>query len=152
MSEQDIRDLKAQLTMLQAQMNELGDGRNLPAPFPQSIQSPSNTPPVSLDDPLDVLDRRIATEPVHIGRELLYVRQELSKQKETSRDREHVRSLERKNFNAKVALSFAALAAGVGLAAAGFGLPGFVCLGAGLYTIAPSFIDRVTERVFGGKK
>ena len=99
---------------------------------------------------MERLDRRIADAPAREAAELTLVRQELMRQNDVRDDNAHRRTLEKRNFYARVGLSCAALGAGVGLVVAGFGLPAFVCLGAGLYTIAPEFITKVTNRVVGG--
>lgn len=158
MPEPTLSELDERLKTLQAQINGAGLASNLPVPLGEgasqvgtSAQSPgsASSSPV---EPLQQLDDRITKASPNEALALLIVRERLVAQSESQEDRKHVRSLERKNFYAKVALSFSAFAGGAGLVISGFALPGFVCIGAGLYAIAPSFIDRVTDRVLGRKK
>src|SRR5207253_2868035 len=130
-----------------------GTTAQLPVPVGQrATQAGSPQTQAPALDSLAQLDDRIAKASPNEALALLIVRERLVTQSESQEDRKHIRSLEKKNFYAKVALSFAALAGGAGLVVGGFALPGFVCIGAGLYAIAPSFIDRVTDRVLGRKK
>jgi hypothetical protein len=160
MPEPTLEDLQEQLKRLQAQVEPSIRDENLPSSINAAVTAPLRAPPttpVSRDDAqtknvISRLDDRIAEATTREMLELLYVRDQLITQEEAQADRKHVRAFEGKNFYAKVGLSFCAFAGGVGLVATGFGLPGFVCIGAGLYAIAPSFIDRVTDRVIGKKK
>ena len=158
MPEPTLSEIDERLKQLQAQITGAGSASNLPVPVGQtsppsepSVPSAAPTAPTP-SDPLQQLDERIARALPNEALALLIVRERLVTQSESQEDRKHVRSLERNNFYAKVALSFTAFAGGAGLVVGGFALPGFVCIGAGLYAIAPSFIDRVTDRVLGRKK
>lgn len=158
MPESTLSELDERLKQLEAQINGAGTASHLPVPIDQARPAPATPPPSPVPvsppatDPLQQLDDRISKADPDEALALLIVRERLVAQSESQEDRKHVRSLERKNFYAKVALSFTAFAGGVGMVAGGFALPGFVCIGAGLYAIAPSFIDRVTDRVLGRKK
>ncbi len=158
MLEPTLSELDERLTKLQAQIDSAGTSINLPVPVGQSTSqagtaATSATPAASpATDPLQQLDDRITKASPNEALALLIVRERLVTQSESQEDRRHVRSLEQKKFYAKVALSFTAFAGGAGLVVGGFALPGFVCIGAGLYAIAPSFIDSVTDRVLGRKK
>lgn len=158
MPEPTLSELEERLKQLQAQINAAGTASNLPvvtedamAQQTKPIQQSAPASPSQVG-PLELLDGRIANAPPNIAMALLTVREGLVAQTELREDRKHVRSLERMNFYAKVALSFSAFAGGAGLVVGGFALPGFVCIGAGLYAIAPSYIDRVTDRVLGRNK
>ncbi len=157
MPEPTLSELDERLKQLQAQISGAGTASNLPVPAgqarPATTTPPPSQPPAfpAAADPLQQIDDRISKADPNEALALLIVRERLVTQSESQEDRRHVRSLERMNFYAKVALSFAAFAGGAGLVAGGFALPGFVCIGAGLYAIAPSFIDRVTDRVLGRK-
>lgn len=96
-----------------------------------------------------LLDERISKATTQEMLELVYIRDQIIQQDETRLHRTHVRMLEKRNFYAKVGLSFCSFAGGIGLVVAEFGLPGFLCLGAGLYAIAPNFIDRMTDSLKG---
>lgn len=158
MPEPTLSELDERLKQLQAQINAAGTASNLPVAIEEATTQPTGSVQQSAPaspsqvDPLLQLDDRIAKAPPNEALALLIVRERLVTQTESQEDRKHVRSLERRNFYAKVALSFSAFAGGAGLVVGGFALPGFVCIGAGLYAIAPSFIDRVTDRVLGRKK
>ena len=158
MPETTLSQLDDRLQQLQAQVTAAGSASKLPVPVDEGTAQPTKQVQQSAPalptkiDPLQQLDDRIAKETPNEALALLIVRERLVTQTESQEDRKHVRSLERWNFYAKVALSFSAFAGGAGLVVGGFALPGFVCIGAGLYAIAPSFIDRVTDRVFGRKK
>jgi hypothetical protein len=158
MPEPTLSELDERLKQLQAQINGAGTASNLPVPVGQAHPATAIPPPSQVPtspaaaDPLQQLDDRISRAGPNEALALLMVRERLVTQSESQEDRRHVRSLERKNFYAKVTLSFTAFAGGAGLVVSGFALPGFVCIGAGLYAIAPSFIDRVTDRVLGRKK
>ena len=77
------------------------------------------------------------------------IRGELLRQDEVARDRAHGRALEKWAVAAKIGMSGLAIGGGIALTTLGFGLPGWFCLGAGLYGLAPSFVNSVTNRVFG---
>lgn len=150
MVEAKVEELDAKLAALQTSVDQLRSGERLPVPYAEP--GPRGTSDASTESPLQTLDRRIALAPPQEAAQLTMIRQELTRQQDSSADRAHVRRLEGLNFYAKVALSFTAFGTGVGLVATGFALPGFVCLGAALYTIAPDFINKVTDRVVGEKK
>lgn len=160
MPEPTLEGLQEQLKRLEAQVEPAIRSENLPSnvnatatpPRPASPTTPASQSDAHITTAVSRLDERIVEASPREMLELLYVRDQLIRQNEAQADRNHVRTLEKKNFYAKVGLSFCAFAGGVGLVATGFGLPGFVCIGAGLYAIAPSFIDRVTDRVIGKKK
>lgn len=121
-------------------------------PVPLDSNLPRRKEDESSASPLEQLDRRIAQAGADEAIELLLVRKKLVEQVEEQEDRKHTRAFQGRNFYAKVALSFGALGVGTALVFGGFAMPGFVCIGAGLYAIAPSFIDRVTDHVLGRKK
>ena len=158
MPEPTLSEIEDRLKQLQAQIEAVGSTANLPAPIDQTASQTGKPTQLTLSDspaqrdPLQQLDERIATSSPNEALALLLVRERHIAQTESQADRKHVRSLELWNFYAKVTLSFIAFVGGAGLVVGGFALPGFVCIGAGLYAIAPSFIDRVTDRVLGRKK
>lgn len=102
--------------------------------------------------PVVAIDQQISTGTPAEAAKWLAVRGQLLQQDEAFADHQHQRSMDRFGRIAQVALSFGALATGVGLVVSGFALPGFVCIGASLYPLAPRFIDRVTDSMFGKKK
>jgi hypothetical protein len=158
MPEPSLSELDDRLKQLQAQLSAARSTSNLPVPVEDASAQVANQVHPTLPahtrqaDPIQQLDERIAKATPKEALALLIVRERLVTQTESQEDRKHVRSLERRNFYAKVALSFSAFAGGAGLVVGGFALPGFVCIGAGLYALAPSSIDRVTDRVLGRKK
>lgn len=159
MSAPTLDDLQEQLKVLQAQVQLFPHPESLPSlvnpekvPHPTSVTTSGSTNDTHFKSVIDRLDDRIVNAKISEMHELLYVRDQLIKQEEGQANRSHVRALEKGGFYAKVGLSFAAFAGGVGLVILEFGLPGFVCIGAGLYAIAPSFIDRVTGHVIGKNK
>jgi hypothetical protein len=155
MPELKLDDLEGKVSALQASIDKMLAGQMLLVPHASDPQGGTPRPGTSLAveyDPFAQLDLRIAGSPTSEGEKLVYIRQELVRQQEVVAGRAHVRRLEVHNFYAKVGLSVTAFASGIGLVVAGFGLPGFVCLGAGLYAIAPNFIDRVTDKILGEKK
>lgn len=77
------------------------------------------------------------------------VRKELVRQNEFMRERQHLRESERREQILKPSLSALSIATGVGLIAGGFTYPGLFVLGAGLYWLAPSYVDKVSKRIFG---
>lgn len=157
MPEPTLSELDARLNKLQAEFHGAAASKNFPVATGVSTSKSAkedlaDTVPASASSPIEQLDNRIAKSSANEGLALLIVREGLVAQFEVQEDRKHVRALERRNFYAKIALSFTALAGGAGFVATGFALPGFVCIGAGLYALAPSFIDRVTDRVLGSRK
>jgi hypothetical protein len=159
MSAPTLEDIQERLKLIQIQMDLSARGGNLPSVVNSETTAPPEpgTTPRSPSDSkftgvINGLDIRIIDAPPQEMPGLLYVRDQIIRQEETLANGSHVRELEKKNFYAKVALSFCAFAGGLGLVVTGFGLPGFVCLGAGLYAIAPNFIDRVTGQVIGKNK
>ena len=98
-----------------------------------------------------VVDTKLVKADVREVLLLTRVRQELIRQEEHVKDRDHLRSMEALPVKSKVLLSAVAILTGTGLAVAGFSLPGFLALGAGLYWLAPSFIDQVAKRVTGAQ-
>ena len=99
---------------------------------------------------LSQVDRRIVEASAEEALKWLEVRGEILKQNESTRDREHIRRMEAWAISGKIALSAGAIASGVGLAFGGFGSPAFICLGAGLYGLAPEFINALLRRRKGG--
>jgi hypothetical protein len=150
MEETKVEELDAKLAELQTSVDKLRSGERMPAPYAEPGRRGALDG--ATESPMQTLDRRIALAPPQEAAQLTMIRQELTRQQESSADRAHVRHLEGLNFYAKVALSFTAFGTGVGLVATGFAMPGFVCLGAALYTIAPDFINKVTDRIVGEKK
>jgi hypothetical protein len=98
---------------------------------------------------LGAIDAQIAVSSPRDAYLWIQARGEVVRQDEFVRDRAHLRTVEKVGVIARVGLSALAIGGGIGLAFAGFGLPAFVCLGAGLYGLAPNFIDAVTKRVLG---
>lgn len=119
MPEPTLSELDERLTKLQAQIDGAGASANPPVSLGKGTSqagtaAPQLTPaPPPTLDPLQQLDARIAQSSPNEALALLIVRERLVTQLESQEDRRHVRSLERRNLYAKVALSFTAFAGGV---------------------------------------
>lgn len=114
---------------------------------------PLNSAAAQTDDSVALrdLDERLSMSDPEGALQYLYIREGIVRQNEYMKDRAHLRQMERRELAMKVGMSAMAVATGTGLVVGGFGLPGFVCLGAGLYWLAPRFVDRVSKRVLGGR-
>ena len=122
--------------------DEPNDRAIVPLPNPIS-ESTSRT--------LAKLDTRIASADLGELIVLTKVRRELLRQDDELEENRHRRQMEAREGYVRAGLSGAALIAGTGIVLAGFTLPGCFVLGAGLYGLAPKFIDSVSKQVFGGK-
>lgn len=100
---------------------------------------------------LAAIDRRIAAASPKEALAWMKIRETILLQDESAKDRDHIRRVELLGIYAKLGLSGTAIGSGVALAFGGFGLPAFLCLGAGLYGLAPDFIKAVMNRVGSGK-
>jgi hypothetical protein len=98
---------------------------------------------------LEVIDAHIASSSPRDTYLWIQARAEILRQYEFVSDRAHLRTIEQLALVSKVGLSAVAICGGIGLAFAGFGLPAFVCLGVGLYALAPNFINAIARRVLG---
>ncbi len=99
---------------------------------------------------IEAIDQQILSASTNEIVILTQTRTALVQQQEYIKDREHLRKMESRELALKAGLSVTAIASGTGLVLAGFGLPGFVALGAGLYCLAPSFIDQISKRIIDG--
>lgn len=100
-----------------------------------------------------LIDSRLAEANADEARAWLSVRAEIVRQEAYREDLKHLRAIEKWGMVAKFGLSVVAIAAGSGLAVAEAGLPAFLCLGAGLYGLAPNFVDQIVKRLgHGGNK
>ncbi|MET7244290.1 hypothetical protein ABZT49_13045 [Methylobacterium sp. EM32] len=100
---------------------------------------------------LAAIDRHIAVASPKEALAWTQIRDTILLQDEAAKDRDHIRRVELLGIYAKLGLSGAAIGSGVALAFGGFGLPAFLCLGAGLYGLAPDFIKVVTNRIAGDR-
>ena len=122
-----------------------------PMASPDQLPSPEGTVPIQ-PSALANIDARLANADVREIILLTRVRGEFIRQDEHTKDQGHLRKMEAREVTLKAGLSLVAVAAGTVLVLAGFSLPGSVALGAGLYWLAPSLIDRVAKRVLHGGK
>lgn len=106
---------------------------------------------------LSSIDERIASaDDPHEIVMLTQVRNEIARQDEESRDREHSRWVDRTKIWLKVGGSFVGIAVGSGLLIGGFSYPGFFVLGAGIFGLFPGYVkaflksNRRTDRGFPG--
>ena len=106
----------------------------------------SRSTPNSPLDAIERIDQRIAESTPSEALTWIQIRDEIGKQDEYLRDRQHLRLMEKWGVVGKLGLSVIAVASGVGLAFGGFGYPAFICLGAGLYNLAPDFIADLNKR------
>ncbi len=127
-------------------------------PLPPVVHNDDNSehsykrPYAQLSEGVLRLDKKMADVPSNELQDYVEARKSLIEQDEYIKDREHIRKLEKFQIKSKIMLSSVAMLTGAGLVVAGFSLPGFLCLGAGLYWLAPNFVDSVTKRItFGGK-
>lgn len=92
---------------------------------------------------LDAVDVRIASGLPSEAIQWLQVRREIVDQNEFVTDRAHLRTMQKVNAFATIGLSIIALVVGIILVLKGSQWPGYVCIGAGLYCIAPKLIEKV---------
>jgi hypothetical protein len=102
---------------------------------------------VSAVDVIAGIDRHIAASTPDEAYAWVQLRGEIVHQEDDRLDVAHLRTMEKWGMIAKVGLSACAIATGAGMAIMGIGLPAFLCLGAGLYGLAPSFVDQVARRL-----
>lgn len=93
------------------------------------------------------IEQRIVEATPGKALELLQIRDEIRRQNELVEDRKHVRTMERWAVGGKLGLSALAIVFGAGLAVAGSTGASYLCLGAELYGLAPSFIEKIVKRL-----
>jgi hypothetical protein len=152
--EEAVEPLETQLAELRARVQDLEAASSLPAVRPtQDLGTNRSTTPVreSSSNAVIAIDTQIAQSSPNDSYAWIQARREVILQDQFVADRAHLRRLETIGLVGKLGLSVLAIASGAGLAAEGFGLPGFLCLGAGLYGLAPNFVSAVAKRVLGAE-
>jgi hypothetical protein len=146
--------LEQRLETITRLLQKLEIERNLPAPAEEPARSARGRQEVSVKTPdaLSLISQRLAESSPFEALQWLEVRREISKQDQNAEDRQHLRRMEKWGIGGKLALSGLAIISGVGLAFGGFGYPAFICMGAGLYNLAPEFISGITRRFRRGDK
>lgn len=157
MADKTIEDLSAEVQKLRTTIESVATTGNPLVPVGNAAGVPGSGPPAAQHrtlgpvDALSQLDERIACSDPTDALKYSYVREHIVRQRDFADDRAHLRKMETRQLDVRVGLSVLAISTGVGLVVGGFGLPAYVCLGAGLYGLAPGFIDSVTNRIFGGR-
>ena len=94
-------------------------------------------------DPLRAIERRIAqADDPHEIALWTQVRGEVLRQNDEVLDRRAARQLRAESARAELAKGFLAVSLGVYPIQSGYWIPGFLCLGAGLYSLAPDFVKQ----------
>jgi hypothetical protein len=94
-------------------------------------------------DPIRAVERRLiqADNPRDIAL-WIQIRGEIMRQNEEALDRRAARQQRTEAARAELAKGFFAVSLGVYLIQSGYWLAGFLCLGAGLYSLAPDYIKQ----------
>lgn len=143
-----------QFEQLSERLRTLEAAGNVPA-VTHELQTHDGASPMVRSKPLDTLagiDQRIAEATPPEALAWLQIRDELIRQNEKVRDRDHLRAMEKFGVGGKLALSGIAIVSGVALAFGDFGLPAFLCLGAGLFNLAPNFVMAMAKGFRSGGK
>ncbi len=123
---------------------------------PLPAQPAGGSLPASLEQEnvaaLAALDRRIVESNPTDAEIFARIRGQIVQHIEYGKDREHLRRIQVRELLLKVGFSLVAVAAGVGLTLGGFPYPGLLTLGAGLYWLAPRFMERVAQSAVGGRQ
>jgi hypothetical protein len=94
-------------------------------------------------DPIRDVERRLTQ--ANDLREIalwIQIRGEILRQNEEALDRRAARQRQVERARAEIAKGFLAVSLGVYLIQSGYWIPGFLCLGAGLYSLAPDYVKQ----------
>lgn len=147
--EPTIEELTNDLKQLKVEIREfIESNRQLPVPIA------SKDPPKGADGkPLSarkVFEHRLANAPVNELSELVKTKSawdKLMRDEERQKTDNRLRVL---RATAKMGMPLVALGTGLLLTFTGFPWVGFVAIGAGLYSLAPTFLDKITDKLPGG--
>ena len=122
--------------------------------IPQKLATQDSRQPLA-EDPfekqhhLDLVGQRIAAPETSIRDAVMLtrIRDELIRQEEYGKDREHLRTAEKRQFWCKLVFSGGAVCTGAGLMATGHPLEGFAVMGIGFHWLAPDFVKSIYERL-----
>ena len=94
------------------------------------------------------IDSRIQNARVGEMEALVRLRSEIRRQDEEAKSAEHLRDMEIREGYTRAGMSVLAILSGTIIVLSGFTVSGCFVLGAGLYGLAPKFIDNVSKMVF----